>query len=126
MPLKLLKGMNIVMMSLFLLSAAVQYNDPDPFQWIVLYGLAALACLLFLIKQLQWWLAVGVAALALAWAGFIVPALAEATDEISIEAIFGDAGMKTIGVELARELGGLMIVLCWMAILTIAAFRQKR
>ena len=31
-----------VMASVFLLSAAVQWNDPDPGRWIAFYGLGAL------------------------------------------------------------------------------------
>ena len=121
----LLKGMNVVMMVLFLLSVAVQYNDPDPLQWMVMYGLAALVCLLFLTKQLQWWMSAGIGAAALLWAGFLIPAISESTDEISLEGIFGDVGMKTLGIELARELGGLLIVICWMALVTLVVFRQK-
>jgi hypothetical protein len=33
---------------LFLVAAAVQYNDPDPLRWMAIYGLAGLACLLAL------------------------------------------------------------------------------
>lgn len=32
---------------LFIAAAIVQYNDPDPFIWIMFYGIAAVACLLF-------------------------------------------------------------------------------
>lgn len=32
---------------IFLISAALQYNDPDPFIWIGIYGFAAVLSLLF-------------------------------------------------------------------------------
>jgi hypothetical protein len=35
---------NLVFTGLFLLFAALQYNDPDPWRWIPIYGLAALLC----------------------------------------------------------------------------------
>lgn len=41
-----MKIFNSIFAFLFLLSAIVQYNDPDPFLWIGLYGLGALICLL--------------------------------------------------------------------------------
>ena len=35
---------NGIMAAMFLLSAVLQYNDPDPLRWIALYAAAALAC----------------------------------------------------------------------------------
>lgn len=35
---------NLVFCVLFILSAALQYNDPDPYIWIPLYGYAAILC----------------------------------------------------------------------------------
>lgn len=37
----------LVFAVLFAISAAVQYNDPDLFLWIIIYGLAAILSLLF-------------------------------------------------------------------------------
>ncbi|MBF0276952.1 MAG: transmembrane 220 family protein [SAR324 cluster bacterium] len=119
------KYLNIVMLVLFLLSVFVQYNDPDPLQWMAVYGLSALACLLYSINRLQWWVSSGIGTIALTWAGFLVPQISDSTDEISVGAIFGTVEMKTVGVELSRELGGLMIVACWMALITILDFYQK-
>ena len=36
---------NVVMLLCFMLAAIVQYNDPDPWAWIAIYGAAAVACL---------------------------------------------------------------------------------
>jgi len=38
------KVLLIIFAALFFLSAALQYNDPDPIHWIFLYGLAAVLC----------------------------------------------------------------------------------
>ena len=122
---KSVKSINIVMMVLFLLSVAVQYNDPDPVLWMLMYGLAALACLLFLLKKLQWWIPVLIGAAAMTWASLLIPAISESPDEISLAGIFGAVGMKTEGIELAREMGGLMIVVCWMAIVTIIDLKEN-
>ncbi len=40
------KVANWLMIAAFLFSVAVQYNDPDPIRWMLVYGLAALACIL--------------------------------------------------------------------------------
>ncbi|MFZ9046089.1 MAG: transmembrane 220 family protein [Cyclobacteriaceae bacterium] len=32
--------------ALFILFAVVQYNDPDPFLWIVIYGIVGIVCVL--------------------------------------------------------------------------------
>jgi hypothetical protein len=37
--------------ALFILFAVVQYNDPDPFLWIVIYGIVGIVCVL---KGLGW------------------------------------------------------------------------
>ena len=39
-----MKVLNIVLAILFVLFAAVQYNDPDPWGWAALYLLVAVAC----------------------------------------------------------------------------------
>jgi hypothetical protein len=39
---------NLIFVFIFLLFAALQYNDPDPYIWIPIYGYAALLC---------WWAA---------------------------------------------------------------------
>ena len=39
-----MKVFNIVFVVLFILSAALQYNDPDPYVWILLYLYGAFLC----------------------------------------------------------------------------------
>ena len=41
-----MKIFNIVFAIIFLMFAAVQYNDPDPFLWILIYGLIMVFCAL--------------------------------------------------------------------------------
>lgn len=42
----LIRGLNLFFAIIFFISAALQYNDPDPLLWIGLYLYAALICLL--------------------------------------------------------------------------------
>lgn len=39
-----MKVLNLFLCVLFILFAAVQYNDPDPWRWIALYLYVAVAC----------------------------------------------------------------------------------
>lgn len=46
-----MKALNIFFVIIFLLSAGLQYNDPDPYIWMPLYLYAALLCFLALRKK---------------------------------------------------------------------------
>jgi hypothetical protein len=111
---------NWVMAGLLLASAALQYNDPDPLGWAVLYGAAAMACV-----QLGRWrwhqvppILVGLAAAA--WAGYLVPDLIDQARPADLMKSMDDKGGAA---ELAREFTGLMIVVAWMAVLAWVARR---
>jgi Ca2+/Na+ antiporter len=42
----LMKTVNVIFMVLFVISAALQYNDPDPYLWIPIYLYPAVLCFL--------------------------------------------------------------------------------
>ncbi len=44
---KKIKIGNLLLGIMFTLFAIVQYNDPDPIRWILLYSVAAISCFLF-------------------------------------------------------------------------------
>ncbi|NQZ45022.1 MAG: hypothetical protein HRT65_11970 [Flavobacteriaceae bacterium] len=47
------KILGFVFTALFIYAAAVQYNDPDAYRWYVIYGMAALASLLFALNRMK-------------------------------------------------------------------------
>ena len=51
----------------------MQFNDPDPVRWIAVYGLAAVACLLSLLRRLHWAFPALLFLVALAWAATLAP-----------------------------------------------------
>jgi hypothetical protein len=55
------KVANCLMIAAFLFSVAVQYNDRGPIRWMLVYGLAALACGLKLRGRLSWYFPAGLA-----------------------------------------------------------------
>ncbi len=51
-----MKIFNLVLALLFLSFAIVQYNDPDPFVWIAIYGIVAVVCALAAFRKYYRWL----------------------------------------------------------------------
>lgn len=102
---------NSFMIGIFLLSALVQYNDPDPLLWIIIYGIAALVSYLAFSPRLDKRLPLYLAILAFGWAAFHLP---DVWGKVTIGEIFQSIEMKTIAVEKAREMGGLAIIASWM------------
>jgi len=118
-----LRVLNVIMMLAFLFSVAVQYNDPDPIQWIAIYGAAAAACILQLRGKLNWKFSAAVAAAALLWVLFILPGVISRPFPVTMVDSFH---MTDVADEEAREVGGLLIVTAWMAVLTYYRGRKKK
>jgi hypothetical protein len=108
------------MTALFLIAAALQYNDPDPIQWMAIYGLAALACLLALAGRLPRPVPGLIGLAALVWALALAPAV---VGRVSLGELFESYTMKSQSVEEAREMGGLLVVTAWMAVLALRRAR---
>jgi len=113
---------NWVIIAAFLFSVAVQYNDPDPVRWMLIYGLAALACILKLLGWLRWYLAAAVGATAFGWAASLAPGVIGKT---SFGEMFQSFHMINPVVEEAREMGGLLIVAAWMGVLVFVSKHDR-
>lgn len=98
------------MAALFLLSAILQYNDPDPLIWIVIYLIATVISVLFALKRMNYLLPLFVGILALVGTYLILPAKFEGFE-------IGTGNIKNI--EEAREAGGLFIIGLIMIIYSI-------
>ena len=115
--LRLLAGLMTV---LFGLSAAAQWNDPDPLGWIAFYllaGVTSLGATLGRAWRLLERVTAGVAAA-------VVLALAPALTGARTEA-FTSLRMESPDDELAREVAGAAIALAWAAGLTIRRQRLR-
>ena len=110
------KVANWLMIAAFLFSVAVQYNDPDPIRWMLVYGLAALACVLKLRGRLPWQFPAALGAAAFGWAASIAPRVIGKT---TFGDMFQSFHMINAVVEEAREMGGLLIVAAWMGVLVL-------
>ncbi len=100
-----------VFAALYFISAGLQYNDPDPLSWALIYCAAGGAMLLHPGSRWSRLACSLVAGVALCWALLLLPeargvGLAEMTE--SMQAHGGR-------VEIAREAGGLFLVVAGMA-----------
>ena len=108
------KTVNGLMQFVFLASAVVQYNDPDPLLWVVVYLGAWLACCLWHMGRLGRKASAGVCLLAVL-ASVLVDWSAPADAQFLMA--MGDWQMSEAGSELLRESGGLAVIGLWMAVL---------
>ena len=109
-----MRALRLLMVVLFAVSAALQYDDPDPIPWMAIYAVAAV--LTAVGPRLPAGRAVArlVALTTLVWAVLIAPG-ARGADWAEV---FGATTMKTQAVEVARETLGLLIVCVWLVVLS--------
>ena len=103
----------ILMTGLLILSAVVQWNDPDPLRWILCYSATAIITLCSLIRPLPplipliWGMVVLLSNL------FVGMDLLMSEEQFDWNSFWNVIAMKNEAVELGRELGGLLLVTCW-------------
>ncbi|MDA0345929.1 MAG: transmembrane 220 family protein [Verrucomicrobia bacterium] len=112
-----MKILNWILCFLFLLSAVLQYNDPDPVIWMLMWGATGVACLLFALKKLPNLMPMIVGGIALVWALILLPKIIGTYEDILWNEVFMQASMSNITVEWVREMGGLLIIAIWMGVL---------
>lgn len=104
----LLRLLNAVMCLLYLVSCAVQINDPDPWVWIAMYGFCALVSFAAMLGRYSSFPLLSLLVL-VPWFLVLMP--------------------KEIGpwlqIETAREAGGLLFCIVWMIVLTLV-WRSRR
>ena len=113
-----------VMTGLFAVALAVQYNDPDPGRWMLIYGAAGVLSAWVVVRgsaPLPPAVIVGLIGL------FMGLAIGRGVlGSVAFSEIFQSWEMKSSEIEDAREASGLLIVAGWMAVLTIEAWRVRR
>lgn len=109
---KAVRIISLVFTLLFTFSAIVQYNDPDPYLWIILYGTAAVACLLFFVDRFPPVLGLILGLIYLAGAIWVWPEKFEGVslDSGDIENI--ERGREALGLLMAAL---VMFFLAWQA-----------
>lgn len=101
-----------VMAALFITSAILQYNDPDPLLWIVIYTLASVVSIFFALDRISYLIPLLFGILALVGGYFSFPAKFEGFE-------IGAGDIKNI--EEGREAVGLLIISVIMFVFSIRA-----
>ena len=99
---------------LFTYAVVVQFNDPDPLRWVLIYGAAACLCFLAVAGRLPWRPPLGYAAVAVVLGVDTWFRFRGDTDPM--------AGFPSWGIfnqEVVREVGGLVLVAIWMTVLGV-------
>lgn len=114
------------MTALFLYFASLQFNDPDPFWWVAIYGVAAGLCGLAASKHPAPPTFSGVVgATALAWGIFLGSKVYGAGSVTPMYAAQKMTGYLFIDTEEGREMGGLIIVAATLALLIAAQLAMR-
>ncbi len=118
-----MKIFNAIFAILFLSFAALQYNDPDPVIWILIYGAMAVVCFMAMRGRYSNPAMIGLAAVYIVYALLLSPALLTWLSSDDRSLLFDDlAKMQYPYIEETREILGLVICL---VVLLINWFRKK-
>jgi hypothetical protein len=113
---------NGVLTVLFAFAVVVQVNDPDPWTWVTMYGLAGAACALAIFDKDHRAFTAVVAGVALGWAASIAPRV---IGQVPFLDMFGAFEMESVAIEESREMYGLLLIAGWMALLTLRPRRGR-
>jgi hypothetical protein len=108
--------------ALFLLGAIVQYNDPDPLRWMLIYLAAATSCVLAALGRVHWSFPAAVALGALLWAVTLAP---QVLGSVEASELIGAWEMKDARIEVGREMYGLLIIAAWMSLIVVVELRGR-
>lgn len=92
---------------LFVLFAVVQFNDPDPALWVLIYLTVSAFCFLAFSNRFYPWATLLIAVACVVWAIFLFPPSFHDWWQLEEEA--QSLKMKMPGIEEARESMGLLI-----------------
>ncbi|CAN5888505.1 hypothetical protein BH11MYX3_BH11MYX3_43650 [soil metagenome] len=109
-----------VMAALFAVCVALQYNDPDPIRWMLIYGAATVISILLPLKRQAALSGYAVGALALVWAAVLIYGI---WGKVALSDVVEKMSEKGGAVEEEREAGGLLIEGVW---LVLASFYRSR
>lgn len=108
-----MKIINALFAVIFILSALIQYNDPDPVLWMAIYGYGALTCALaFAKKDNKIWHLVGIIVFLLyaAYLIFVSEGVLSWITKHEAESITGPMAHEKPWIEFTREFFGLLIL----------------
>ncbi|HEY8398832.1 MAG TPA: transmembrane 220 family protein [Flavihumibacter sp.] len=114
-----MKILNYIFAILFVISAALQWNDPDPYIWVPLYLLGAWLCWIAIKKKFPpvWYLVAAIIYAGYAIYLFIAPeGVISWVKEHEAESLVQSMKATKPWIEQSREFGGLLILLVSLAL----------
>jgi Transmembrane family 220, helix len=114
-----MKRLNLVLTILFVVFAALQYNDPDPFIWIPIYLFAAFLCwraFKGIHHRSLYAVAIGIYLLYAIYLVFDKNGVISWASEHAAESLVHSMKAEKPWIEETREFGGLVILIAAMAI----------
>lgn len=106
---------------LFAVFVVLQYNDPDPTQWMFIYGAAALVCASYALNYPFRSTALAVAGVSLVWAVLLIP---DFFGKVGPGDMFQSMKAERPEIEEEREAGGLLLVVGVMGALVVMQRRK--
>lgn len=103
-----MKITNLVLGALFLLFAIVQYNDPDPWLWMLLYGFIAGVLIFAAFGKREKWVAIGGFLICAVWFLSLLPDFINWV-QMGMPTITGSMKTEEPHIEYTREFLGLGI-----------------
>jgi hypothetical protein len=113
------------MAALFALSVLLQFNDPSPLAWIVLYALAASAALLAAIKHFRYAQILGLIVLVI---GLIseIPYVRAKAWETPMGDLTKEWHMTSEAIVDGREFYALLWIVVWMVVVVLTSRRASK
>lgn len=109
-----MKILNAFLAVLFFLCAGLQYNDPDPLTWMLVYSIVATLCALAAFDGYFKWITIGVMVALAIWMFALLPGLIGWIGD-GMPSIVGSMKAETPYIEETREFGGLLMAIAAMA-----------
>lgn len=108
-----MKMLNLILSLLFILFAYFQYNDPDPWLWIVIYLAVAVVCVFAAFGKKNQWINLAILiGLLIYWAILLPSFIGWLRD--GMPSITGSMKAESEYIELVREFLGLFILIAVM------------
>ncbi len=117
-----MKLVNAILSVIFILFAAVQYNDPDPLMWMAIYGMVAVVCAFAIIQSYNKFVMIVGVAFCLIGTLYYFPGLMELFREHEISDLTRKMKADQPFIEKSRESLGLFLA----AIVLLFQFGQMR
>ena len=119
-----MKILYAILAVLFALFAYFQFNDPDPIQWAVIYGLVSVLCILAATGRFPKGVLLAVAALSAGWMLYMVPGFIEWIKS-GMPSITSEMRTHEPHIEVVREFLGLFMAFATVMFLLVRAFKYR-